>query len=121
MGVNVAVVPALRICAVDAEYMEMSSLNLLPDRVNHSGVLILVELALRRRKYKNRHSSVAIRQELHIVANTMAVPVVIIAAHRWLFQFPRIPSSRLHLTQPDVPSRGAEFGLLIGGSPAPFG
>ena len=74
-------VPALGIDAVHAEQHDLAILDLPADGVHHAAVLVLVERAHRGRENQHRHPAVPEQQQLHVTAQTVAVPLVIFAIH----------------------------------------
>ena len=75
------VIPAFRIDAINAEDLQMTRFNFVPNGMNHPGILIFIKLALGGWKDQDRHACVTVGQQLHMASEPVTVPIVIIAAH----------------------------------------
>src|ERR1700733_2208171 len=68
---DVAVVPALRIERVDAVELDLSVVDLVPDRADHAAIFELIEARLRAGEDNGRRAAVSVDKEFHIPAKTL--------------------------------------------------
>src|SRR4051794_15499659 len=77
--VGAFVVPALGVHAVHAECLEFALPVLVPYRVDHAAILVVVEASHRRRENNNGSPAMAKDEDFHVAAEARARPFVIFA------------------------------------------
>ena len=79
--VDVAVVPALQIDAINAKCLKRAMFVAVPNRVDHPAAFVFEEPPHRRGKHEYRRSPVTEDQQFHLAVQRGAVPLVIFTIH----------------------------------------
>src|SRR6266404_3402026 len=80
-GVDLFVVPALGIDAVDAEGLYLAALVLMADGGDHAAVFVIVEAAHGSGEDQDGGAAGSEDQQFHVAAQSTTVPFVIFAVH----------------------------------------